>query len=60
MQLFAVLTTEGTMFARAATAQAAFKVIAAKVGYDNVSMARAATITEIEMASETNITEVAA
>lgn len=60
MNLYAVSTNEGTMFARATTAEAAFKVIAAKVGYDNVSMARLATITEAETASETNITEAAA
>lgn len=60
MQLYAVETNEGILFARAATAEAAFKAIAAKLGYEQCNMARPATITEQQNAHESNITEVAA
>jgi hypothetical protein len=60
MQLYAVETNEGKLFARAATAEAAFKAIVNKVGHENVNMARPATITEQELAHRSNITECAA
>ena len=60
MQLFAVITTEGTLFVNAVTAEAAHRNVAERMGYENVSLTRPATISEAETAHPSNITEVAA
>lgn len=60
MSMYAVETNEGIMFARAVTAEAAFRIVATRVGVENCHSARLATITEQELAHPSNITEQAA
>ena len=59
MNLYAIETNEGILFCRSVAASLAYRTMVAKVGSETINMVRPATITEIENAQPSNITEAA-